>query len=124
MRFSRYAGSTLVLVPIAAVLSLSGCAYQYVDAVGTRHIWGITHTKIRSNTTMSSEARAQQTTTFGLAILNLPEESGAALGYHRNFSLEVYGDSVGEITVPFARPMEFEHRHAKESVYELLDRDE
>ena len=78
---------------------LSGCAVQFRDGSGTTHIIGLAHVEVRGTTSGRSEVIAQQVSTIGAALLFLPEHSGIALGYSRNFTLEINStDGAGELS--------------------------
>jgi hypothetical protein len=95
----RHAGRMVCL--IAATFLLAGCAYRYVDASGTEHLWGIGHLTARV-TRPTGELRATVTgaSTVGLAIGAMPDEGYVALGYAHQERVQLADDAL----VCIARP--------------------
>ena len=92
-----------VTIPLVA-----GCSLQYIDEGGSRHIIGLSHTIIKDSRTDRSEVVAQEVLTIGLAVLRLPEHSGASVGHTKNFTVHVSSrDEAGELALPFAHPTDF-----------------
>jgi len=93
---------------LALGVFLTGCAIQYRDGDGARHVVGFAHVVVREATTSRSQVVAQQVSTVGAAVLLLPEHSGIALGYTRNFSIQVSSpDEAGELSIPLSAPQRF-----------------
>lgn len=113
----RRALGTALLSLLAGFLA-AGCSVQYVDEGGVRHVWGLAHVEIAPPADTATEVRAQQVTTYGLAFLRLPETRGLALGYSRNFSLEVFADTAGELTYSPADPVGYSYKGLGEIVEE------
>ena len=107
----------IIAVPLLGGL-LAGCSYQYVDDAGVRHIWGLAHVAIKAPAEGTPDVRAQQVTTFGLAFLRVPETQGLSLGYTRNFSLEVFADTAGELAYSPSHPIGFSYKGFKEIIKE------
>ena len=95
-----------------------GCSVQYVDDAGVRHVWGLAHVEIRAPAEVAPEVRAQQVTTLGLAFLRVPETQGLSLGYTRNFSLEVFAETAGELAYSPAHPIGFSYKGLQEIIEE------
>jgi len=100
--------SGIALILLLLSLLSEGCSLQYVDDHGARHIVGLTHTIIKEARAARSDVVAQQVSTIGLSFLRLPEHSGVALGYAKNFSVQVNSaDEAGELTFSASNPTDF-----------------
>jgi len=66
---------------ISLSLALGGCALNYVDASGTRHIIGLTHVTIPASRTESPTAESVRIRSIGLSVYESPIHRGVVLGY-------------------------------------------
>ncbi|WP_022663635.1 hypothetical protein [Desulfospira joergensenii] len=93
------------------VFLLSGCAYQYTDGNGARHIIGFAHVIQKETKEQKKEMLVQQVSVIGVSILMLPEHSGVAVGYTKNFSIEILKDDVsGELSIDTDNPSSFKYK--------------
>ena len=107
------------LVIIAIIIEV-GCAVQYIDRDGVRHIWGLTHTTIREIRHDRSEVVAQQVAAIGVSVLLLPEHGGVSVGYTRNFSIRISSrDEGGEIIFPMSTPTNFAFKELTTIIEEI-----
>ena len=95
---------------IAAALLTAGCSVQYVDDTGVRHYWGLNHVQVKAVGAGRTDVSAQQVTTFGVALIRVPEQMGFSLGYARNFTLQVFTDTAGELTFDRGNPINFAYK--------------
>lgn len=98
-------------------LLVAGCAVQYRGADGRRHVVGLVHVSTREIADDRAEIVAQEVATIGAAFLFLPEHAGIAVGYTRNFSIQVNDRAgVGELSIPMSDPTAVRFRSLREVV--------
>ena len=80
------------LMVLSIGLALAGCALNYVDATGARHILGLTHVTIPPSM-MNLTAESVRIQTIGLSVYESPLHRGVVLGYSDE-ALTVIGDAA------------------------------
>ena len=97
LKFRTCAGIACRTLAVGLLLASSSCAYQYVDDQGVRHVVGLSHVQTKPLGDTSLEGTVSQVSVLGLSVLRLPETTGAAVGYTRNFSVEIFSDNAAGV---------------------------
>ena len=104
-------GAVVIAAAVLSLFAASGCAIQYVDAQGARHVVGLAHVVMHEQPSAQGSAYLQQVTTVGIALLRVPEHKGVSVGYTRNFSLSIFDpDAAGLVTIDLFHPQDFSYR--------------
>jgi hypothetical protein len=106
-----YLGFFLIMVSLTF-----GCAYQYVDEIGSRHTWGLTHVVTREINREMSDVSMHQFSTFGVAILKDRKDLGVSLGYTRDFKMSVDDHVAGQLWMNWGVPAKFKY----DDTYQIL----
>lgn len=86
-RLHKFKSGITRLVLLCALITSSGCAYQYIDANGNHRILGIANVVIPPGDQTSCEEKSVSVTALGLSLINLPSHGGFAIGYSKNSSI-------------------------------------
>ena len=71
-----------VLLAVACMCHLAGCAHSWTDANGTRHVLGFVRMEIPSGPPETSNGQFTRISSIGLSLFQAGRESGLALGYN------------------------------------------
>lgn len=97
-----------------------GCAIQYTDSNGARHIIGINHTVVKEISKEKTQIIAQRVSTIGIGFLVLPEHSGFSIGYANNFIIEINSqDLAGYYSFSLDDPTDVDFRELQEIIGEI-----
>lgn len=90
---------------LALLLWLSGCALNYVDDKGVKHVMGLVNMKIEPAVTSDQTiAESVQIQTVGFSLYSTSINRGVVLGYNRENLTTVYNNAmVGDLTAIFQR---------------------
>ena len=90
---------------LALQLGLSGCALNYVDDKGVKHVMGLVNMKIEPAVTSDQTiAESVQIQTVGFSLYATAINQGIVLGYNRENLTTVYNNaSVGSANRTFNR---------------------
>ena len=73
---------------------MSGCAYTYVDSKGGKHIVGLVDIKIEPGEKEGQlGGQSVEVNSIGMSIYSTPMNSGFALGYNREFIMDIHNNS-------------------------------
>ena len=71
-----------VLLAVACICQLAGCAHSWTDANGTRHVLGFVRMEIPIGTPETPNGQFTRISSIGLSLFQAGRESGLALGYN------------------------------------------
>ena len=80
---------SLAVISFMAIISTTGCSYQFIDRSGNHRIVGLANVTVEPSSVTCNSSQLLSVSTFGLSAIHLPSHGGIALGYARNASISL-----------------------------------
>jgi hypothetical protein len=86
-----------IAMAVAGASALTGCAVSYVDADGTRHLWGIGHLYLRGPSAQT-QSTVSGTDTLGVSVSKTADGVEFGVGLLRSRRVEIPNATAMETT--------------------------